>query len=185
MIKALFMILALFLAACTQTEQTMQEQTIMEKDEVMMKNEAVKTTEAVMEKSASSSAITADELTAQPTLIGGTASRYYDWNKELFEASLAEGKTIFLEFHASWCPVCKRQEPALIAGFEKLNNPNVIGFKVPYKDDKTTNEHTQLARKYGIAYQHTHIVIKNGAVALKNPEEWTTERFILEMSKLG
>ena len=117
--------------------------------------------------------------------IAGDVSKYYHWNNELFEQANEEGKLIYLEFSANWCPICKQQEKDLVAAFETLDNPNVIGFKIPYKDSETTDEHTALARKYGIAYQHTKVIIKDGKILLKSPEAWNTERFLTEVNQLG
>lgn len=122
---------------------------------------------------------------AEPKPIGGDISKYYLWDSSLFEKSVEEGKLVYLEFSAEWCPVCQKQEPELIAGFEQLDNPNVIGFKIPYKDSMTTDEHNALARKYGIAYQHTKIVLRDGQVVLKNPEAWDAVRFVTEVNSLG
>ena len=124
------------------------------------------------------------ERTMEPGLVGGGISRYYDWNNAMFDQAVAEGKTIYLEFSANWCPTCQSQEPHLIAGFAELNDPNVVGFKIHYKDDETTDEHTALAKQYGIAYQHTKVVLKDGKQVLKSPEAWTKDRFLEEMRKL-
>jgi thiol-disulfide isomerase/thioredoxin len=121
----------------------------------------------------------------EPGLIGGGASRYYNWDRAKFDQAVADGKTVYLEFSANWCGTCKAQEPHLIAGFAELNDPNVVGFKIPYKDSDTTAEHTELAKQYGIAYQHTKVVLKDGKQVLKSPEAWDNVRFLAEMRKLG
>jgi thiol:disulfide interchange protein len=117
-------------------------------------------------------------------VLSGGASKYYNWDKAKFDQAVAEGKTIYLEFSADWCPACQSQEPHLIAGFAELNDPNVVGFKIHYKDGQTTDEHTGLAKQYGIAYQHTKVVLKNGKQVLKSPEAWDKSRFLAEMRKL-
>jgi len=120
----------------------------------------------------------------EPGLIGGGVSRYYDWDKAKFDQAAADGKTVYLEFSANWCPVCQSQEPQLIAGFAELNDPNVVGFKIHYNDDETTDEHKALTQQYQIAYQHTKVVLKDGKQVLKSPESWTKDRFLEEMRKL-
>lgn len=121
----------------------------------------------------------------EPGLIGGGVSRYYDWDKAKFDQVVADGKTIYLEFSADWCPACQNQEPQLIAGFAELNDPNVVGFKIHYKDDQSTDEHNALIQQYQIAYQHTKVVLKGGKQVLKSPEAWTKDKFLEEMRKLG
>lgn len=120
----------------------------------------------------------------EPGLIGGIVSKYYEWDKAKFDIAVAEGKTVYLEFSANWCPTCQSQEPHLKAGFELLNDSDVVGFKIHYKDDQTTPEMTELARKYGVAYQHTKVIIKNGEIVLKSPEAWEHTRFLEEMKRL-
>ncbi len=120
----------------------------------------------------------------EPGLIGGGVSRYYNWDKAKFDQASKEGKTIYLEFSANWCPICQAQEPELIAGFAELNDSNVIGFKIHYKDDETTPEHAALAQQYQIAYQHTKVVLKDGKIVKKSPESWTKDKFLEEMRSL-
>jgi len=121
----------------------------------------------------------------EPKLVGGGVSKYYQWDSDSFDEANSEGKLIYLEFSASWCPICQEQEPQLIAGFEALNDPAVVGFKIPFKDGQTRAIHDALARKYGVVYQHTKVIIRNGTVLLKSPEEWDKDRFLSEVKKLG
>ena len=117
-------------------------------------------------------------------LLGGTVSKYHQWDKTIFDKAVAEGKVIYLEFYASWCPACKKQHSELVKGFEDLSNQNVIGFRIPYKDSDTTREHEELARQYGVSYQHTKIILKDGKVVLKSPEAWDSTRFMNELKKV-
>jgi len=71
----------------------------------------------------------------------------------------------------------------LIASFAELNDPNVVGFKIHYKDGQTTNEDSALAKQYQIAYQHTKVILKDGKIVKKSPESWTRDKFLEEMRK--
>ena len=53
------------------------------------------------------------------------------FTKEAFDAAAAEGKTILVDFHAPWCPVCRAQEPKVTA---RLNGDfrHVVAFRVDY-----------------------------------------------------
>jgi len=155
------------LVACAPA-QTMMEKPAMEQKETMMEKEPVMEEKKLME----------------PGLIGGGVSRYYNWDKAMFDKAVADGKTVYLEFSADWCPACQNQEPQLVAGFAELNDPNIIGFKIHYKDGQTTPEHTALAQQYQIAYQHTKVVLKDGKQVLKSPEAWTKDKFLEAMRKL-
>jgi len=169
--------LLVLLVACAPAQPMMEKKPVepMQKEPVIEKApEMVK--EPIIEEK--------DTRMMEPGLIGGGVSRYYNWDKTMFDKAVAEGKTIYLEFSANWCPACQNQEPQLIAGFAELNDPDVIGFKIHYKDDQTTAEHTELAKQHGIAYQHTKVVLKDGKVVKKSPEAWTKDNFLEEMRKL-
>ncbi|MFA9288642.1 MAG: thioredoxin domain-containing protein [Weeksellaceae bacterium] len=113
--------------------------------------------------------------------IAGTVSPYIIFNNQDYKQALAEGKTVFLEFYASWCPVCRGEAPDIEAGFDQLNDPNIVGFRVNYNDPDTDETEKALAQEYGVTYQHTKVLIKNGEVVLKNGEVWDTERFLNEI----
>src|SRR5574342_919407 len=105
-------------------------------------------------------------------------SKYYDWDRAKFDDAMADGKTIVLDFAANWCPTCQQEHPQLMAGFEALNDPNVVGFRIHYKDDQSTPESQALIEQYQIAYQHTKVIIKSGQVVKKIPEAWTKDKLL-------
>ena len=189
--KDVLLALLALLVACAPA-QTMEkkqmmgetaEQKAMEK-EAMEKGNWTPEQIAQMEKDEAMEKGVPEVRMKEPGLVGGGVSRYYDWDKTKFDQAVADGKTVYLEFSANWCPVCQNQEPQLIAGFAELNDPNVVGFKIHYNDDQTTDEHKALIQQYQIAYQHTKVVLKDGKQVLKSPEAWTKDRFIDEMRKL-
>lgn len=53
------------------------------------------------------------------------------YSKEAHAKAMAEGKTTLVFFHAPWCPVCKAQEPRVLA---HLNGDakDVVAFKVDF-----------------------------------------------------
>ena len=112
-------------------------------------------------------------------------SLYQDFNQVGYEQALNEGKTIYLEFYANWCPICKQQEPVIQEAFTELDNEAIVGFRVNYNDNQVTEEEENLARQYGIAYQHTKVIInKEGKVAKKSNEFWSKERIIEELNHI-
>ena len=111
-------------------------------------------------------------------LIAGNVSKYYEFEKESYEMALNEGKIVYLEFYANWCPICRGMEPDLKSGFNELNKENVVGFRVNYNDNETDEYEKQLAKNFGITYQHTRVVIKNGTVILTDNTSWNKDRFI-------
>jgi len=162
------------LVACTPAQQTMEKKEVMMDKQPVMEEKKEMVKEPVMEKEA----MTKPEGKMMPGLIGGDVSRYYNWDKAMFDQAVSEGKTIYLEFSASWCGACQKQEPELIAGFAELNDPNVVGFKIPYKDSETTSEHTALAQQYQVPYQHYKVILKNGQIIKRSPEAWTKSKML-------
>lgn len=118
------------------------------------------------------------------TIIAGDKSPYIDFNEVDFNKAKQEGKIIVLDYYANWCPICRAEQPDLQAGFEQLNNPNVIGFRVNYNDTETDEIEKALAKEHAITYQHTKVIIKNGTVVLKDGLVWNTEEFISNVSSL-
>jgi thiol-disulfide isomerase/thioredoxin len=116
------------------------------------------------------------------TMMGGA---YRDWDAAAFDQAVRDQKIILIDFAADWCGICQKEHPQLMAGFEQLNDPRFVGFRVHYKDSLTTPEHDALAQQYQIPYQHTKVVLKDGKVVLKSPEAWTAERLVTELRKLA
>lgn len=172
--------LLVFLAGCTQAVQkeTMTEpEAMMEKDAIMEKETAP---EAMMDGEWTAEEKAAMEQEHAETMM---TSGYQDYNKELFDKAQSEGKLIVLDFAANWCPACQAEGPEIRKGVEQLNSDKIVVFKVHYKDDQTTEEHTALAKQYQIPYQHTKVVLKDGRMVAKNPQAWTAEDFVKEVSK--
>ncbi len=95
---------------------------------------------------------------------------YYVYEKAAYENAVAQNKTVYLEFYAAWCPVCKQMEPEIVAAFNELENPNIIGFRVNYDTE------TSLKKQFQIPYQHTRVIIKNGVQVQKSSNAWTKEQ---------
>ena len=105
-----------------------------------------------------------------------------DFTKADYDAALQTDKLIVLYFYANWCPICKAEFPMMQSAFSKLTNGHVIGFRVNYNDDQTDVDEKNLAREFGIAYQHTKVFIKNGQRILKSPEGWDEARYVTEIN---
>lgn len=85
---------------------------------------------AVMVLSVNASAQMAQMAPAQPGAMM-MKNEFKTFTKEAFAKAQAEGKTTLVFFHAPWCPVCRAQEPKVIA---HLNDKakDVVAFKVDY-----------------------------------------------------
>ena len=117
-------------------------------------------------------------------VLAGKSAPLLDFNKADYDASLKSDKLVVLYFYANWCPICKNETAnALYPAFNELSSDKVIGFRVNYKDDQTDNDETNLAKEFGVAYQHTKVFVKNGARILKSPEGWDKNRYQSEINK--
>ncbi len=115
-------------------------------------------------------------------VLAGSASPYIVFNKTDYEKALASNKIIFLDFFANWCPICREEAPNLKAGFDALQTDKVVGFRVNYNDTETDEDEKKLAQEFGITYQHTKVILKNGKEINKSLESWDKETFLKEIN---
>jgi len=116
-------------------------------------------------------------------VLAGTTTPFIIFNEADYLKAQSEGKIIFLDFYANWCPVCRAEAPELHAGFEELNNENIIGFRVNFNDTDTDQNEENLAKEFEIPYQYTKVIIKDGKVVLKDGTPWDKNKFLEELSK--
>lgn len=85
------------------------------------------------------------------------ASYYINFSAKEFEMAKAEGRPILLYYYASWCPICRVEEPVIKTLVESMAVP-VAGFRVDYD----TNE--IMKKMFNVPYQHTTVILNtNGA----------------------
>jgi thiol-disulfide isomerase/thioredoxin len=123
-----------------------------------------------------------DKTEQTENILAGKTTKYLEFSQEKYEQALKDNKIIILNFYASWCPSCQAEQLEAYKAFNLLNNENVIGFRVNYKDSDTDSFEKEIAKQQGIAYQHTKIIIKDGQRVLKSPETWDSERYISEIN---
>lgn len=83
-------------------------------------------------------------------------SRYVPYSKAVYDTSADKRRVLY--FYATWCPSCK------VANEDFTANPNkipedVIVIRTNYNDPDTDQEEKNLAKKYGITYQHTFVQV--------------------------
>ncbi len=101
-----------------------------------------------------------------------------------YRKALTEKKYIVLYFYANWCPICRAEFPMAEAAFDSLETNDIIGFRVNFNDSETDEFEEALAREFGVAYQHTKVILQDGTRILKSPESWDRARYDEELSKL-
>ena len=158
-------------------EHMMEEgEKMMEEDGVMMEKEGG----AMMEGGYNGEVLAGTET--GPVLLA--------FDKQDYDKALAEGKVIALYFYANWCPTCKIEFPRMMAAFDELvassnsATHNVVGFRVNFNDNKTDSHEKDLAREFGVGYQHTKVILKDGERVLKSPESWSQERYVEEIKNV-
>ena len=119
-----------------QTEVMMPEETevmVQDEAEVMMKDEA----EVMM----------VDEVKS------GT---YAPFTPELLVDSANSRRVLF--FYANWCPTCQPADASFTQDTSQIP-ADVTLIRVNYNDTETDQEEKDLAKKYGVTYQHTFVQI--------------------------
>lgn len=135
------------------TEDSMMntDETMMKEDETAMpKASATSTDESMMKKE--------DTMMKDET----SSSRYVPYSKAVLDSSVNKRRVLF--FYANWCPTCKPANEDFQANAASIP-ADVMLIRVNYNDSDTDQEEKDLAKKYGVTYQHTFIQIDaNGAV---------------------
>jgi thiol-disulfide isomerase/thioredoxin len=124
-----------------------------------------------------------DRSTFKGEVLAGRGSPLLTFEKEDYERALSTDKLIVLYFYANWCPICREEFPKVEQVFDELESDRVIGFRVNYNDSETEDAEVELAREFGVAYQHTKVFLKAGQRVLKSPESWQKDRYVSEINK--
>jgi thiol-disulfide isomerase/thioredoxin len=118
------------------------------------------------------------------TVLAGKSASLLDYTKTDYDAAIVSDKLVVLYFYANWCPICKNETAnALYPAFNELTTDKVIGIRINYKDSDTDTDEENLARQYGIPYQHTKVFVRNGKQLLKAPDSWDKTRYLTEINK--
>lgn len=128
-----------------KSDSMVKETVVMQKDpspmvkteDVMMKKDEVKMGEpkdAMMEKS----------------------GKYIPFSSEVLASAASSRRVLF--FYANWCPLCKPADESFTKNVSKIP-ADVTLIRVNYNDSDTDQAEKDLAKKYGITYQHTFVQI--------------------------
>lgn len=171
-------------------EKNSSADAMMEKDsDSMMEDKSgsmmEKDDSAMMEKNESAMMESEDSMMEHSYVgktLAGTTTPYLEFNKNDYMDAIADGKVILLNFYANWCPVCKDEQVEAFDAFNDLDNKNVIGFRVNYKDSDTDDDEVALAKQFGITYQHTKVLLINGTQSLKTLESWSKADYVAQLA---
>jgi len=150
MIVAIVVVVAVLgIGAFTFSQKSSESDSMMKKDEAMIPKEdaAMKPTEGMMKK---------DESTMEKTDDKMMSSRYVEYSKTALDKASSTRRVLF--FYASWCPTCRPADANFKENESKIPE-DVTLIRVNYNDPETDQEEKDLAKKYGITYQHTYVQI--------------------------
>lgn len=98
-------------------------------------------------------------------VITGSLSAYADlkaFTKAEYDTALKAGRTVVVDFHADWCPTCRKQEPLINEIVKSKGYENIVALKANYDDE------TDLKRSLNVSKQSTVVVFKNGKEVGRN-----------------
>ncbi len=84
------------------------------------------------------------------------SKKYMPFSPELLENTTTTRRVLF--FYANWCPTCKSADKSFSESESKIPI-DVSLFRVNYNDAETDQAEKDLAKKYGVTYQHTFVQI--------------------------
>ncbi len=104
----------------------------------------------------------------------GQMNDFKPYTAEAVKMAMGEGKTTLLFFHASWCPVCKAQEPKVRAYLNGAHK-DIVAFKVDYDSNMALRKQLKVDRQSTlILYQGTKEVAR---LSYKSDDESIAEFF--------
>lgn len=100
------------------------------------------------------SATMAAALLSVPLIGAAWAAAQTPFSNDAFQKAQAAGKPILIDVYASWCPVCKAQQPVLSDLASQPKFKNLAVFRIDYDSQKDA------LRRFGVTKQATLIVFK-------------------------
>lgn len=131
----------------------MTDDSMMKKETSMMKKEtSMMKDDGMMKKD--------DKMMKEDTMMKAEAGMYKAYSASAVTSDLAAGKSVYLFFHATWCPGCRALDTAISGDMMSIPAGSVI-YKVDY-DTETT-----LRAKHGVTMQHTVVKLNADGTTMK------------------
>lgn len=93
---------------------------------------------------------------ATPPQTEAGSAQYLPYTAEALAANPERRRVLF--FYANWCPTCRAADADLSAKLDQLPADLTV-IRVNYNDNQTDAAARELARQYGVTYQHTFVQI--------------------------
>ena len=97
-------------------------------------------------------------------------SMIVDFDQDAYDAALAAGGPVFLDFHASWCPTCVKNASEIEASLGAV--AGVTAFRVDYDNS------SDLQATYGVTSQSTLVLVQGEDVTLLGPGSVSEEEVL-------
>lgn len=101
-------------------------------------------------------------LSAAVSFTPANAQEAWPFEMKAFEKAKAEGKSIFIDVAAPWCPVCKRQEPIIKSLLQRPDFKKMEVFTVDFDNQKDA------LKTLGVTRQSTLIAFKGAKETMRN-----------------
>lgn len=88
------------------------------------------------------------------TALNATAAEPVPFEPQAFTKAKSEGKTILVDFHADWCPVCKKQSTVLPTILKTDMYRDVVAFTADFDSSK------KLKKQLKVNHQSTLVLFK-------------------------
>jgi|GEM_PF-6047077 len=79
-----------------------------------------------------------------------------EFSQAAYDSALAEGKDVFLDFYAGWCPTCIANHPEIEAALAGMDAANLAAFTVDYDNS------AELQAEFAVLSQSTYVLINEG-----------------------
>lgn len=97
-----------------------------------------------------------------------------DFNQESFKQAQKEGKSIILNFHADWCPTCRKQNKVITEILRSADFSKVVWFKVDFDNSES------LQKELNVSRQSTLIFYKGESEVNRSIGETQKDRLLEE-----
>ena len=132
----------------------------------------------------------------------GTEFSFSSPDGNILSSSMLQGKVVFINFWASWCPPCRAEMPSLNNLYQALKNDNRFVFLFVSEDDDRTKASAYLEKNdfsIPVYYRNkvspemfsgtlptTIVVDKQGNIVMKHtgPVGYDNEKFISQLKSL-
>ncbi len=144
--------------AYTLSQNSSQSDSMMQKDDATMEKSESPEQEAMEKKEGEAMMEKTDDK-----MMRADSSRYVEYSKAVLDQSADKRRVLY--FYATWCPSCKQANEDFTANPSKIPE-DVVVIRTNYNDPNTDQEEKDLARKYGITYQHTFVQVDSAGKEL-------------------